>query len=235
MQPRASCSYMPRSHRLPGRRRFRRPAAAHMDCDGQTPSCAASVSPRAPSTASHHRGWSRECVRGLGYTGPAIPPPNPTPHTGTHCPPLGLPKFGPAASPRLGAASPRFSVAPDFRVPCRVRIPSPPFRFCSLLERVAYLPKRLLLLARIRRGGYYRLTPGDHHDSTSPPDPRSFSIVLSTTGSPHPAPACSHRAMRAGPPPVGFGKNDADAFFNGSRSRPGLYKSLHRLARSPSF
>jgi hypothetical protein len=34
---------------------------------------------RLSSTASHHLGWSWECVRGLGCTGPAIPPPTPTP------------------------------------------------------------------------------------------------------------------------------------------------------------
>jgi hypothetical protein len=65
--------------------------------------------------------------------------------------------FRPATNPHSGIreftalpcafgpeASPRFSVPPDFRVQCRVRIPSPPFRFCSLLQRNR--------LARIRRG-----------------------------------------------------------------------------------
>jgi hypothetical protein len=37
----------------------------------------------------------------------------------------------------------------------------------------------------------------------SPPDPRSFSVVLCATRSPFPALACSHRVMRAVPPLVG--------------------------------
>jgi hypothetical protein len=83
----------------------------------QTHTCAASVS--SPSTASHHLGWSWECIRCLGCTGPAIPPVGrhqpPLRRTGTYCPSLGLPSrpsgfaaSGPAASPR--AAAPRFSV-----------------------------------------------------------------------------------------------------------------------------
>jgi hypothetical protein len=71
-------------------------------------------------------------------------------HAGTNS--YSLPSLGPSAQRRRRERlrSRVFSFQPNFRVQCRVRIPSPPFRSCSLLQCVSWsLPNRL---ARIRRG-----------------------------------------------------------------------------------
>jgi hypothetical protein len=83
---------------------------------------AASVSP--PSTASHwhHRGWSWECVRGPGCTGPAMPPPTPTVTVLRVTPAYGnsesLPSLAPSARPS-GSAAFQCPARLDSRVQCR--------------------------------------------------------------------------------------------------------------------
>jgi hypothetical protein len=108
----------------------------------ETPSCAASVSP--PSTAPHPRGWSREYVR---CSGPrlrlAVPgrrsrhPATPTEsESGIREPGLiALPCAFRHSLSAYGASGFAASMFRPSRAQCRVRIPSPPFRFCSLLQR----------------------------------------------------------------------------------------------------
>lgn len=116
-----------------------------------------SHAPSLSSTASHPRVGSGNVSRPLLRVGPAIPPPSPiTPHSGTR---VSLPSHWPLRGQRLrrkrlrrgafGARLRRISVPPDLSGPLAgCTFPFPPFRFCSLFQRVA-LPNRL---ASSRRG-----------------------------------------------------------------------------------
>jgi hypothetical protein len=136
-----------------------------------------------------------------GCTGPAIPPPTPTPAYGSSLPSLGLRLVGFAAfqcSARFSGSMPSLSAHSLSAFP----------GFCSLHQCVACAcqPSGWRILANCH-GSW--LTPAD----TSPPDHQSATsqgTALSATRSPRPAPApaCSHRAMRARAeaaeqPPVG--------------------------------
>jgi hypothetical protein len=70
-------------------------------------------------------------------------------------------------------------------------VPSPPFRFCSVLQLVASAAcptDNLKLESAVAN-------PGRYVAAGSP----ILSVLLSATRSPHPAPACSHCVIRAGP------------------------------------
>jgi hypothetical protein len=127
------------------------------------------------------RSWSRLRHR---YGDPATDPQSGTPAFGNSLPSR-LPGLRPSAQPerlrRVSVFRPMFG---SRNAECASL---PPFRFCaeSLLQRVAsaaYLPNRLSSKNPPSRW----LTPAD----TSPPDPRSFFVVLSRRNALTPPGAC---------------------------------------------
>jgi hypothetical protein len=161
--PRASRSHMPRSQRL--RLRVRRTEALRAPRPTRTDALRLMrcfpASP--PPIASHHLGWSWECVRGPGPAASAalvrrsrhqlrLEPRAPLRHTGTHRLPSLVPsvqRLGRERLHRVSVSGPIFGSNAECAFPLHLQVSDS--ALLRLLQRVACrrLPNRL---ARIRRG-----------------------------------------------------------------------------------